>query len=365
MAHQSNLTSDEVHGTRASLDIMFLQDATETQQPYIDAARNGIAQICNTLLSGGKFAQQDLRFGLIAFRDHPPQEQSFILQEYSFTSDVESFASNLASVTAEGGGDDPDCQSDALDAANRADWRDGATKVVVMITDSPPHGIGEDGDGFPEGSPLQIDPLRVAASMGRAGITLYVIACEPTLSQNYKGARDFYQGLARKTGGRVLNLNELSVLPTLIAGSALEAVDSEIYVARHQAEVRSMANKENISASEISLRLHKNLVTAGIQHSTLVVDNVYHGNFVAAGIQHSTHVVDNMHGQCAQGDQNVDIWFNAENLAEARNKIQQVAGILERCQAPGALAEQSAAVETQLISLAQVENVVQKCLVRV
>lgn len=137
---------------------MFLQDATETQQPYIDTARNEIKQICNTLLSGGKFAPQDIRFGLVAFRDHPPQEDSFVTQEYPFTSDVASFASDLASLTAEGGGDEPDCQGDALVAAYKADWRDEATKVVVLVTDSLPHGVrpvNNDGDGFPLGCPLR------------------------------------------------------------------------------------------------------------------------------------------------------------------------------------------------------------------
>ncbi|KAG1853082.1 hypothetical protein F4604DRAFT_1933355 [Suillus subluteus] len=68
----------------APLDIMFLQDITGSQQPYIDSARSQISQICNTLISGGKFALQDLRFGLIAFRGHPPQDQSFGTQEFPF-----------------------------------------------------------------------------------------------------------------------------------------------------------------------------------------------------------------------------------------------------------------------------------------
>ncbi|KAG2348650.1 hypothetical protein BDR05DRAFT_1034674, partial [Suillus weaverae] len=290
-------------------DVMFLQDTTGGQQPYIETACNRITQICNTLLSGGKFTPEDLRFGLIAFHDHPPQELSFIIQEFPFTTDFGSFASNLASLTAEGGGDEPDSHTDALSAACNADWKDKATKVVVLITNSPPHGIGEDGDGFPQGCPLQIDPLCVVTRMRRAGITLYVIACKPTLSQYHKvrslqRACDFYQGLVKKTGGTVVNLGNLCVLPTLIAGSASEAVDSEIYVAKHQAEVCSMANNQKMNTSEISLRLHRNPVAAGMQHSTLVVDNMYE--------QHT------------QGEQNVDIWFNPENLNEAKNNIQEV-----------------------------------------
>ncbi|KAG2029885.1 hypothetical protein BDR03DRAFT_906422 [Suillus americanus] len=328
----------------APLDIMFLQDATGSQQPYIDAARNEINQICSTLSSKGNFAPDDLRFGLIAFRDHPPQDRSFIIQEHPFTTDFGSVAANLGSLTATGGGDGPESQSDALSAALKADWKDKATKVVVLITDSPPHGIGEDGDGFPKGCPLQIDPLRIAARMLAVGITLHVIACEPTMSQYYKKASDFYRGLTKKAGGKVFNLGDLRVLETLISGSTLETVDSEAQVVKNRAQVRSMANDQKMSASEISQRLHKDFVAAGIQHTTLVVDNMYE--------------------QRTQGDRNADIWFNAENLDEARDKIQQVEGsrILEKYQTPGV--EQSAAIVMQPISLAQVETIVQKCLMR-
>ncbi|KAG1836512.1 hypothetical protein DFJ58DRAFT_669619, partial [Suillus subalutaceus] len=269
---------------------------------HIDAARSGITQICNTLLSGGNFTPGDLRFGLIAFRDPPPQNPSFIVQEYPFTTDVGSVAENLGGLTATGGGNGPESQSDALSAAYKADWKDEATNIMVLITDSPPHGIGEDGDAFPKGRPLRTSRFWSSVVMNQRWY--YVIACEPTLSQYYKRACDFYQGLVKKTGGKAVNLGDLSALPTLIAGSALEAVRNEIYVVKHQAKVRSMANDQKMSASEISQRLHK--------------------SFVAAGIQHSTLVVDNMHEQRTHGDQNADIWLNAENFDEAKNNIQEV-----------------------------------------
>jgi hypothetical protein len=83
-----------------------------------------------------------------------------LTKSYPFSSDVGSVVSNLASLTATGGGDGPEAQSDALSDAYKADWSDKATKVVVLITDSPPHGIGEDGDGFPKGCPLRKLSLR-------------------------------------------------------------------------------------------------------------------------------------------------------------------------------------------------------------
>jgi len=55
---------------------------------------------------------------------------------------------NLKSLKASGGGDGPEAQTAALAEALNMDWEENAAKMVVLITDSPPHGIGEDGDGF-------------------------------------------------------------------------------------------------------------------------------------------------------------------------------------------------------------------------
>ena len=57
---------------------------------------------------------------------------------------------NLNRLIASGGGDGPEAQTAALAAALNMEWIDNAVKIVVLITDSPPHGIGEVGDGFAE-----------------------------------------------------------------------------------------------------------------------------------------------------------------------------------------------------------------------
>lgn len=64
-------------------------------------------------------------------------------------------AANLGSLSATGGGDGPEAQADGLYDALHASWNAKATKVAVLITDAPPHGIGEAGDGFPKGCPLR------------------------------------------------------------------------------------------------------------------------------------------------------------------------------------------------------------------
>ena len=95
---------------------------------------------------------------------------------------------NLNSLIASGGGDGPEAQTAALADALNMEWNDNAVKMVVLITDAPPHGIGEAGDGFTESpdrtlilSLWQIslfnffaenDPLDIARQMAERGITL-------------------------------------------------------------------------------------------------------------------------------------------------------------------------------------------------
>jgi hypothetical protein len=51
------------------------------------------------------------------------------------------------------------------------EWRRNAAKMIVIITDAPPHGIGESGDGFPRGEPGGWDGLVLARNMAARGIS--------------------------------------------------------------------------------------------------------------------------------------------------------------------------------------------------
>lgn len=138
-------------------DVLFVQDATGSQQPYIDAAKNSVIQIAVQLRKSGDFARDDdLRFGLISFRDHPPQDTTYVTKAHgSFSSDIGWLQTNFASIASTGGGDGPEAQCDALDDALNAAWRDEAKKLVILITDSPPHGVEDSGDYWPDGCPIR------------------------------------------------------------------------------------------------------------------------------------------------------------------------------------------------------------------
>lgn len=126
--------------------------------PYIQSAKDSIIEVCQLLQDSGRIQKQGgLKVGLIAYRDYPPQDQTYITKEFPFTEDINEMHKNLSELTAEGGGDIPEAFCSALESAYKMKgWRRSAIKVIVVVTDAPPHGIGEMDDSIegisPEGT---------------------------------------------------------------------------------------------------------------------------------------------------------------------------------------------------------------------
>lgn len=127
---------------------MFVQDCTGSQGSYISSATRNIEEICSSIFESGKLLYpDDLRIGLVAYRDHPPQDHTYITKNFGFSSDTKRVHDHLKSLYASGGGDGPEAVTAGLNEALNMDWRPHASKMVVLIADAPPHGIGEYGDG--------------------------------------------------------------------------------------------------------------------------------------------------------------------------------------------------------------------------
>ncbi|CUA71102.1 hypothetical protein RSOLAG22IIIB_09314 [Rhizoctonia solani] len=329
---------------KKALDVLFLQDFTYSQNPYINQSIREINEVCNSLLrlSEGDLAVEDMRFGLIAFRDHPPEDDTFVSKQFDFTSSASTMASYLSSLTIEGGGDGPEAQCDALFDALQSPWNEKATKVAVLITDAPPHGLGEESDGFPNGCPCGHDPLQMADEMLNAGITLYVIACEPELSTGYVHARHFYEGLTRKTG-QVYNLGNPSGLTDVIVGCLLQETDSDMLVTRYRAAIRRDASSGNLNPEEIASKLHQDLSNAKTSHYSLSLDHMVELN--------------------EEGERNVREWYNAATLAAAKENVKEAPPNRIKPEYSSG-ASPSSSMGRRPITLTQVEGIVRKSLSR-
>ena len=135
-----------------SRDLVIIQDATASQDPYIAKTTKRCEEICVFLRRCGKLQPGiGFRVALIAFRDH---RDNFVTEDFGgFTYELEDIQRNLRQLKAEGGGDIPEAVTLALAHADGLDWRPDATKIAILITDAPPHGIGEPGDASPNGEP--------------------------------------------------------------------------------------------------------------------------------------------------------------------------------------------------------------------
>jgi hypothetical protein len=165
-----------------NVDVVFVHDATGSQQPYIDDARrfvnNSIRAIqTNAMTNGG-----DARFRVIAFRDHREQGDAWTIHDSNpFTKDPSVLKGQLDALVATGGGDGPEAQIDALDAALRSSWRRDVKRTVILITDAPPHGIGEPGDVVPASHPSSLTPDSIRQSFKVQKTLLTVVGCKPTI----------------------------------------------------------------------------------------------------------------------------------------------------------------------------------------
>ncbi|CAF1284021.1 unnamed protein product [Didymodactylos carnosus] len=160
------------------LDLVFVLDCTGSMGSYIDSATQNIRSIVEEIVISEK---SDIKLALVEYRDHPPQDHTFVTRAHDFTASVKQMKGWLEDCTAVGGGDAPEAVADAMHDVLKLSWRAEATKICILITDAPPHGLDPSGDSFPNGCPNGLDPIKIAREMAEKHITLYTVGVEPPI----------------------------------------------------------------------------------------------------------------------------------------------------------------------------------------
>jgi len=211
---------------------------------YIRSAQDNIRTIAQTI-TDKKGESCSLRYALVKYRDHPPQDNTFVTEVFPFTKSLEVMKGNIDTMSAQGGGDGPEAVTAGLHEVNNLNWRPNASKVCVFIADAPPHGLGESGDGFPDGCPLGYDPVAICRSLAEKGVVVYAIGVEPILSSSYKFARDFMMMVASVTEGKFLPLGKADILAQVIVSTAIEGLELSSLADQIDAEVAADAAARN------------------------------------------------------------------------------------------------------------------------
>mmetsp|Transcript_120752 Transcript_120752/g.336950 ORF Transcript_120752/g.336950 Transcript_120752/m.336950 type:complete len:482 (-) Transcript_120752:113-1558(-) len=272
------------------LDLAFVCDCTGSMGEYIAAAQQNIRSIVERVVQSEK---AEVRFALVAYRDHPPEDETYVTWVHPFTSDVEAMRGYVGTMSADGGGDGPEAVTAALHDALHLPWRASATKIAVLIADAPPHGLEPFGDGFPNGDPLGRDPLAIAREMAAQEIVCYTVGCEPALGA-YRFARDFMCTLAEITGGQAVALASAALLAeVIINGSAEEIaltqlqreVELELEHVRHLAEEAGEQLNEEVVWERAAGNLHSRNVRCKQMQTDGAMKNAHYSVWHKSGMQ--------------------------------------------------------------------------------
>lgn len=173
---------------RARLDLVFLIDATGSMADEIGKLKATLHSIAAEVAALP--SQPDLCFGLVAYRD---RGDAFLLRSHDFTNDLGAFQGVLNTLQAGGGGDYPEAMNEALhETVHNLSWRgDGATRMVVLLADAPPH--------LDYGGPQYDDDMM--AALGK-GIKVFSVGASGLDRQGEYIQRQ----MAQYTGGRFVFL---------------------------------------------------------------------------------------------------------------------------------------------------------------
>jgi len=248
------------------LDLAFIMDTTGSMSSYIETARRNIHRVVDEI---SQSQRQSIRFALVEYRDHPPQDRTYVVRKHDFTSSVSTMKSWLDASKARGGGDKPEAVADALHEATTLSWRRSAVKIAVLISDAPPHDLDPSLGSGPQVS-ITYDPIKETIQLAKQGVTLYSVGCEPAIVPY----RDFFMALAFIAGGQYIPLGQPQKLIDAIIGGAQEELSLQQFSADVQAEIqKQQASGGPIDREQIAQSVYNKLASAKTQTTQLLLNS--------------------------------------------------------------------------------------------
>jgi hypothetical protein len=244
------------------VDILFVLDVTASMQNAIDGVRDGIISFAGDLDKKGL----DPQVGLLAFRDLKERELEEVLSfgGETFTKDYKRFSATVGQLRARGGGDIPESSLDALAVAAKQPFRKDAVKIIVLITDAPPHSPDQQGR-LPE---------NIGAILKNAAIDQLHLVIDPS-------DRRIYERVQSAVGGSYFSLAEAArgrsdyekLLPQ-ISQQIAEAAQEKQPAAKSLQSTEEFAPRSTARLL-IAIALWTALLAAGIALALIIGQNHY------------------------------------------------------------------------------------------
>ncbi len=192
------------------LDVVFVVDATGSMQPVIDFLKRDIGTIKSAL----ELVSSQPRIGVTFYRDFG---DVFLTRSTRLTDKLATLDAFIGSMDAHGGVDRPEAVREGLNDCLKENpwaWKRDGRKVVVLMTDAPPHPDSQE------------DCLNLAKACKDNGVSLQIVKVKTNEDQSDLVALDD-MATAAGTEPMWMPLPHHDVprfnLPALVAGEGLEA----------------------------------------------------------------------------------------------------------------------------------------------
>lgn len=168
-----------MHNDINAVDLAFVVDTTGSMGELIATARE---QMISMLRELTRAADIRLWLGVVEYRDHPPQD-GMVSRVHALTADLQAAEQVIKGLHADGGGDGPEAVLDGVTAACRElAWRRHSLRLIVLVGDAPPHGVGAHGDAFSQGCPCGDSVSRLAEEQR---ITIHALGLTKAVNESF------------------------------------------------------------------------------------------------------------------------------------------------------------------------------------
>lgn len=157
----------------------------------IQAVKNSLFEIVDHITR--RTESLEIRFGVVSYRDHPPQDRSYVTRVFDFTEKIKQVHKLISSLKPSEGGDTPEAVADGLfDARTKLSWEQNAYKVLLLVGDAPPHGRKYNSisdDYFPDGCPKGHDPIDEVQQFRKyygSTMFIFVCGCNPLVEESFR-----------------------------------------------------------------------------------------------------------------------------------------------------------------------------------
>lgn len=236
-----------------AVDLAFVVDTTGSMGGLIAAAQR---QMVDMLQELAQAADINLWLGVVEYRDHPPQD-TMVYQVHAFTDDLQKAQKTIMKLNARGGGDGPEAVLDGIVAGcDELSWWKHSRRLMVLVGDAPPHGVGASGDAFSQGCPCGETIASITRRAEEKRITIHALGLTPA-------AHDSFSEISSLTGGKFFSAQQANKAIEHIA-TLLKMEFSDLDVDRRVLALRRAAPEMSVEEMAKRLELARHAVSISL-----------------------------------------------------------------------------------------------------